>query len=135
MKKRLITAGIVAAVLAIAAVLFWPHTKTYSFSGVATEWSRSHDEQYDETADLSVEITEVRSLVCSYKKSFSYVLNGKRSPDCYRFLFNDTGIGSLITGIFLIDEGHSVSHCDVSYDWDLSRVTVYDGDRQYELRF
>ena len=41
MKKRLITAGIVAAVLAIAAVLFWPHTKTYSFSGVATEWSRS----------------------------------------------------------------------------------------------
>ena len=135
MKKRLITAGIVAAVLAIAAVLFWPHTKTYSFSGVATEWSRSHDEQYDETADLSVEITEVRSLVCSYKKSFSYVLNGQRSPDCCRFLFNDTGIGSIITGIFLIDEGHSVSHCSVSYDWDLSYVTVYDGDRQYELRF
>ena len=135
MKKRLITAGIVAAVLAIAAVLFWPHTKTYSFSGVATEWSRSHDEQYDETADLSVEITEVRSLVCSYKKSFSYVLNGKRSPDCYRFLFNDTGIGSRIEGIFLIDEGHSVSHCSVSYYWDFSCVTVYDGNQQYELRF
>ena len=135
MKKRLITAGIVAAVLTIAAVLFWPHTKTYSFSGVATEWSPSHDEQYDETADLSVEITEVRSLVCSYKKSFSYVLNGKRSPDCFKFHFYDTGIGSRIEGIFLIDEGHSVSHCSVSYYWDFSCVTVYDGDRQYELRF
>lgn len=135
MKKRLITVGIVAAVLAIAAVLFWPHTKTYSFSGVATEWSLSHEDQYDETADLSVEITEVRSLVCSYKKSFSYILNGKRSPDCYRFLFNDTGIGSLITGIFLIDEGHSVGNCGVSYYWDFSHVTVCDGDRQYELRF
>ena len=135
MKKRLITAGIVAAVLAIAAVLFWPHTKTYSFSGVATEWSRSHDEQYDETADLSVEITEVRSLVCSYKKSFSYVLNGKRSPDCFKFFFHDTEIGSQIDGIFLIDEGHSVSYCGVSYYWDLSYVTVSDGNRLYDLCF
>ena len=59
----------------------------------------------------------------------------ERDPRIVRFLFNDTGIGSIITGIFLIDEGHSVSHCDVSYYWDLSCVTVYDGNRQYELRF
>ena len=135
MKKRLITAGIVAAVLAIAALLFWPHTKTYSFSGVATEWSPSHDEQYDETADLSVEITEVRSLVCSYKKSFSYVLNGKRSPDCFKFHFYDTEIYSLIEGIFLIDEGRSTSGCGVFYYRDFSYVGVHDGDRQYDLCF
>lgn len=69
-KRRLLLAGIL--VLCVAAVLFVPIPRTYTFSGAA-EVTNKDDEEIG-SCTLSVEACEIKSLVVTYDADFSIVL-------------------------------------------------------------
>lgn len=132
MKKRTF-ALIFLSLALIFAIFFFPVAKTYSLSGTGLELTT--DKEKIGTCELSIEITEVRSLVMNHGKTFSFVLNGEEGPgfvgdaSCSE---TEDGLCA-ITGMYYDARRNRMAGCGVIYDKDLTYAVLHWNDRSYFL--
>ncbi|MDO5400254.1 MAG: hypothetical protein Q4F17_04635 [Eubacteriales bacterium] len=133
--KRWLKIAIPLCILA-AAVLFFPIKRTYTLSGDGAVLTLGKEKVGDCT--MSVEIQELKSLAMSYRKTFSFVLDGVESPSDF-IHFDDEhysktpGIPYLLTQACYSGPDDRTEFYTLLYAPDLSYAVLKWGDNLYFL--
>lgn len=134
MKK---TASICIIVIAcVATVLFFPISKTRTFSGNGSVLNSEKEKTADCT--ITVEVKELTSLMLRYRMNFSFMLN---DVPCYaseevRFpaAVSVTEYGDCLISQFYYDgETNSMKRCSLFYQGDHSYAEIFWEENYYTL--
>lgn len=137
-KRRLLLAGIL--LLCVAAVLFFPITKTRTISGSGVVLTKDKEKIGDCT--LTLEIRETGSLAADYRRHFSFVLHDGQTTEEYdtkkalqgrTFVDRHDGVCMIASMYSGYRTGYKVVRCDLLYAEDLSYAALLWEDRLYYL--
>lgn len=126
MKKKTIIA-IVLLVVLVAALL--PIPTTYNISGTG-EVLNLQKEKIG-TCELEVEIKEVSSLAICYKRSFSFILNGKAVEMFSTTSYSEAGKLCLHSQLYYNEETDMMTLASLVYPKDLTYVVLDLGSNYY----
>jgi len=122
----------IPALLLIAAVLFFPVRKTYSISGDGAVLTTDKEKIGDCT--LSIEVQEVTSLAVRYRKTFSFMIDGKQVSKFQSSHASETGGGlCFISQMYYDGQEDRMDSCELVYQEDLSYAVIHWNDRLYFL--
>ncbi len=123
---------LIPALLLIAVVIFFPVRKTSGISGDGAVLTTDKEKIGDCT--LSIEIQEITSLAVRYRKTFSFVVDGKPVCEFQSAGASETGDGLCsISQMYYDEQENSMSVCSLVYQEDLSYAVIYWNDRLYFL--
>lgn len=121
----------VVASLLVLLILFFPVKKTHVISGHGEILTTEKEKVGD--CSLSVEITEMRSLLLDYSRTFSFAINGKPESDFEAHSFGESDEISSITQVYYNEAKDQVGFCELVYPKDLSYVVFLWDDLLYFL--
>lgn len=120
----------IPALLLIAAVLFFPIRKTSSISGDGAVLTTDKEKIGDCT--LSIEIREVTSLAVRYRKTFSFVVDGKQVSEFQSAYASETGDGlCFISQMYYDEQEDRMAGCELVYQEDLSYAVIHWNNQLY----
>ena len=130
MKKFVIP---VVILLLVILILFFPVKKTHRISGTGEVLTMEKVKTGE--CSLSVAITEIRSFVITYDKTFTFVLNGEHISEFnYANDFSDDVIYlQTITQPYYDVDKNQMSWCTLLYHQDLSYAVIHWKDNLYFL--
>ena len=129
-KRKLLLATAVAAVVVIG-VLFFPTRRVHAISGNADILRADKEKQG--TCQLSVELTELFSLVMHYRSSFTFTLEGREYTDFGTNHYDSAGDLRAIDQMFYDEELNAINLCQLVYEEGDSYYALLLDDRIYFL--
>lgn len=126
----------IIAIVCAAVVLFFPVSKTRSFSGNGSVLNSEREKIGDCT--ISIEVKELKSLVLRYRMNFSFTMNDE---PCYaseeiRFpvAVSVTEYGDCLLSQFYYDsETNRMQPCSLFYRGDLSYAEIFWKNSYYSI--
>ena len=129
MKKWKISLLVVVCVLMI---LFFPVVSTRSFSGNAAVITEAGPRPG--SVPVEIEIRELRSLVCTYRKGFTVVLDGIRIDKFESSHASESEYGDcLISQMYYDEELDRMAMCTLFYPHDEAYVEITWKENRYIL--
>ena len=129
-KRKLLLATAVAAVVVVG-VLFFPIRRVHAISGNADILSADKEKQG--TCQLSIELTELSSLVMHYRSSFTFTLDGREYADFGTNHYGSAGDLRAIDQMFYDEELNAINLCQLVYEEGESYYALLLDDRIYFL--
>ena len=123
--KRKITVMVLLALV----VLLFPISSTQNLSGEGEVLNRQKEKVG--TCQLEVEITEVSSLVFTYKKAFTFVLDGGAVEEFATDSHSEIEDICLLSQMYYDEEQNEMSLCSLIYKKDLSYAVLDLGKNYY----
>lgn len=121
------------AIICILVILFFPIQSTRSFSGNATVITEAG--RKPSTSSLALEIKNLRSLVCIYRKSFSFVLDDILVDEFASNYYSESEYGDcLISQMYYEEEEDRMELCSLFYPSDLSYMELTWNENRYILK-
>ena len=123
---------ITVMVLLALVVLLFPISSTQNLSGEGEVLNRQKEKVG--TCQLEVEITEVSSLVFTYKKAFTFVLDGRPVEEFATDSHSEIEDICLLSQMYYDEEQNEMSLCSLIYKKDLSYAVLELGENYYFIR-
>lgn len=123
--KRKITVMVLLALV----VLLFPISSTQNLSGEGEVLNRQKEKVG--TCQLEVEITEVSSLVFTYKKAFTFVLDGGAVEEFATDSHSEIEDICLLSQMYYDEEQNEMSLCSLIYKKDFSYAVLDLGENYY----
>jgi len=130
MKKRKLTYVFLALVV-ILMIAFFPVKSTRTLSGAGEVLTA--DQEKIGVCDLLIEIYTVRSLVVTYRKTFSFVLDGEGLSDFLSSHCSETEDVCFISQMYYDVGEDRINSCGLFYQKDLSYAKILWNDRSYVI--
>lgn len=126
MKKKAI---VFTVILVVLVVVFFPISTTHSISGNGDVLTLQKAKIRD--CNLEIEITEISSLVICYKKSFSFVIDGKATKEFSTTSHSEAAGICLLSQMYYDQEIDEPRLCSLIYKDDFSYAVLYLGENYY----
>lgn len=110
-------------------VLFFPISTTHNISGNGVVLSLQKEKIGE--CNLEIQITEVASLAICYKKSFSFVLDGKSRETFSAISYSEADNICLISQMYYDEEIDEMSGCSLIVNEELSYAVLDLGTNYY----
>jgi len=130
MKKRKLT-YVFLALAVILLIAFFPVKNTRTFSGEGEVLTA--DQEKIGVCDLLIEIHTVRSLAVTYRRTFSFVLDGESLSDFLSSHSSETEDVCFISQMYYDERRNQINSCDLFYQKDLSYAKILWNDKLYVI--
>ena len=125
MKKK----NIIVVLMVILIVLFFPVSTTHIISGDGEILTLQKEKIGN--CKLEIEISEISSLLICYKKSFSYVLDGKAREEFSTTSYSEADEICFISQMYYDEELDEMNMCSLTFKKDLSYAVLDLGTTYY----